>query len=604
MQSLFTDFSQASKEEWKQKAIKDLKDRPLESLNWKLPEGFTLEPYFTHDTTTYNQPVAAHAAGKIPGGDPRQWDNLQLIKVEEEEEANRQALEALNGGATGLLFDLSLRSESLPKLEILLKGVEIPYCTVAFKGCVQVPNLFTAYTAYATQQGYKPEDMHGFIVCDLVSQLAETGIADHKGYEAWQTEFKKAGEYPNFQTLVIDLAPYHNAGANTVQELAVALSIAATYADDMTEKGVEAGEIFNRLGVFTAVGNRYFVEIAKLQSLRYLIKMLAKAYGLDDYNPSEVTIHATSSRREVSVLDENTNLLRYATQAMSAVLGGCNSLTLDSFRSGESTTLSRRMARNVSIILQEESYFGKVLNPVDGTYYLRQLQGELVEQAWQQFLSWEEAGGYRKLVESGQLLREIAEARQASDKLISQRREKVVGATAYANTADQLKANTVATADNGEFLSIYRKARNFEQARLSAQELSTKINKPLAALLLQFGDATMQRARAAFAADFLRAGGWQTAESTPAENPEELSLEEFQLVVLCAADEDYNEQAAALADDLRENGYSGEVYVAGNPDTLDESVKNAALDGFINLKSDAPAVYNELLNQVSLHHEA
>ena len=598
MQSLFTDFSNVTKEQWKQKAEQDLKGRPLDTLNWKLDEGFTLEAYYAAGEKELSAPVAAHGAGKITGGEPRQWDNLQVIQVKEEEKANKQALEALNGGATGILFDLSVSRDEVPNLKILLAEIELPYCTIAFKGCLQAPGLFDAFTSYAKNRGFSPEQLNGFILCDLVGQVIKSGIIDHGGYSKWKQTFKRSLEYPNFSTLVLDIAPFHNAGANAVQELALALSLAATYADDLTEEGNSAEEVYSKLSVYTAVGNRYFVEMAKLQSLRYLLAMQASAYGLANFNPATFNIHTTSSRREVSVLDQNTNLLRHTTQTMSAVLGGCNSVAIEPFSKEVSGSLGRRMARNISTILQEEAYFGKVVNPVDGTYYLQQLQQELVEKAWNKFINWEEAGGFRQLAENGKLVEEIVSQRVETENRINTRKEKIVGATAYANLQDEVKAKLSQEGKSKRSLSTRRKAAAFEYARQSARMWEEKNNQNLKALLLQFGDPTMYRARAAFAADFLRAGGWQTAESKPTEEPEEFSLEGFQLVVLCAADEDYNEQAAALIEDLRENGYEGPIYLAGTKSTLDEQVAEAEPDGFINLKSDAPAVYEELLNRV------
>lgn len=610
MQSLFSDFSPINKQQWKEQVLKELKGKPYESLQWKLAEGLVLEPYYTaNEPASLQTPVAELTPPALfSGGEARQWVNMQYLAVSDAATANALALEALQGGATGLLFDLrSLKV--IPDFFVLLKDILLEHCNVSFQVEEVGQKVLVAYLQYVKQQGLAIEQLRGFIAFDPLGYLSETGLMDNDRLREWAQTAEETLGYPNLRGVMLDSGTYHNAGANAVQEVAFLLTLASEYLHRLTELGIAPADAFRNIGFSVALGSRYFVEIAKLRALRLLVASMARAYGVGDFSPADVYIHTYTGRWSKSRLDVYTNLLRNTTEAMSGILGGCNSLMVlpHDAVTGKTDAFSLRMARNVSTILQEEAYFGKVKDPVAGAYYPEVLTRKLADESWKLFLELDKEGAYTKLVESGRLKKLIEATRKQRNEDVESRRQRIVGVNAYSNPQEELflPANLPGTDGKGRLLRQFGQADAFELLRHRTQLFRKKEGRLPLALLLQFGDATMRNARAAFATDFLRIAGFQTQEKLLDEQRvlEVLSKQMPDVVVLCAGDEDYNKQAVGLADQLRQ-GFAGVLLVAGNPEILAADVKNAALDGFIHLKSNAIQVLSEIQDQIFAPHEA
>lgn len=610
MQSLFSDFSPINKQQWKEQVLKELKGKPYESLQWKLAEGLVLEPYYTANELASLQPPVAELTppALFSGGEARQWVNMQYLAVSDAATANALALEALQGGATGLLFDLrSLKV--IPDFYVLLKDILLEHCNVSFQVEEVGQKVLVAYLQYVKQQGLAIEQLRGFIAFDPLGYLSETGLMDNDRLREWAQTAEETLGYPNLRGVMLDSGTYHNAGANAVQEVAFLLTLASEYLHRLTELGIAPADAFRNIGFSVALGSRYFVEIAKLRALRLLVASMARAYGVGDFSPADVYIHTYTGRWSKSRLDVYTNLLRNTTEAMSGILGGCNSLMVlpHDAVTGKTDAFSLRMARNVSTILQEEAYFGKVKDPVAGAYYPEVLTRKLADESWKLFLELDKEGAYTKLVESGRLKKLIEATRKQRNEDVESRRQRIVGVNAYSNPQEELflPANLPGTDGKGRLLRQFGQADAFELLRHRTQLFRKKEGRLPLALLLQFGDATMRNARAAFATDFLRIAGFQTQEKLLDEQRvlEVLSKQMPDVVVLCAGDEDYNKQAVGLADQLRQ-GFAGVLLVAGNPEILAADVKNAALDGFIHLKSNAIQVLSEIQDQIFAPHEA
>lgn len=610
MQSYFLDFRPLEKQQWKEQVIKDLKGKPYESLLWKLPEGFELEPYYTaEELKKLSPPTILNPPPTIPGGEPRQWVNLQYLHVQDIESANKQALEALNGGATGLLFDLRTLKD-LPDFYVLLKGILLQHCVVSFQVEAVGHQVLVAYLQYVKQQGHRPEELQGFIAFDPLGYLSQTGLMDNDRLREWARMAEMTLVYPALRGVMLDSGTYHNAGASAVQEIAFLLSLTAEYLHRLTELGAAPADVFSNLGFSVALGSRYFVEIAKLRALRLLVAAMAQAYGLKDYAPTDVYIHTYTGRWSKSRLDVNTNLLRNTTEAMSGILGGCNALTVMPHDAvlGKADGFSQRMARNISTILQEEAYLGKVQDPVAGAYYPEILTHKLAEESWELFLALEQEGSYAKLVEKGRMSELIEGTRKLQNFEVAMRRQRIVGVNTYSNPLEELylPAKLRKIDADGMLLKQLGQADVYEALRERTQHYKNKEGRSPRALLLQFGDPTMRRARAAFAADFLQTAGIVSTEKVLQEDESPIALlsaDGPEIIVLCAADEDYNQQVVWLSDQLRQ-GYSGVLLVAGNPETLAADVKHAAMDGFIHLKSNTIKVLTEVQDKIFFAHEA
>ncbi|AHM62117.1 methylmalonyl-CoA mutase, N-terminal domain/subunit [Flammeovirgaceae bacterium 311] len=619
MQFLFSDFSATDKEQWKKQVLQDLKGKSYDNLLWKLPEGFSLDPYYTaKDLAATAKGIAATTAPNIdlnppaaePGGEPRQWVNMQYLPVSNDAAAaNALALEALNGGADGLLFDLRALKD-LPDFHVLLKGILLEHCTVSFQVEEVGQKVLTAYLQYISHQGLNISQLQGFIAFDPLGYLSETGLIDNDRLREWAQAAETTLPYPALKGIMLDSGSYHNAGAHAVQEVAFLLSLTAEYMHRLTELGVSPEKAFSNLGYSVALGGRYFIEIAKLRTLRLLVAQMAQAYGLENFKTSDVYVHAYTGRWSKTRLDIYNNMLRNTTEAMSGILGGCNALTVMPHnalvQNADSTSL--RMARNICSILREEAYFGKVHDPVAGAYYPEVLTQKMVSESWNLFLELEEEGDYTKLVEKGRLQERIKSVRKQRYEDIASRRQRIVGANAYANAAEELHLPKIAAGAtaNSLLLKHQGQADAFEAMRRRTQKFYQEQGRLPAALLLLFGDPAMGRARASFADELLRVAGFQILETRLQEGESFLNHQgglSPEVIVLCAADENYNKQVVWLTDQLRQS-YGGVLLVAGNPDQLSPDVKRAALDGFIHLKSNALQALTEIQDKTFFTNEA
>lgn len=243
---------------------------------------------------------------------------------------------------------------------------------------------------------------------------------------------EKGEQFPELkssESYKLDLFFYKNKGASPVQELAFGLQHAVFYLDQLTELGLSAKEALDKLEFRMAVGNSYFIEIAKGRAFRYLLKKVLQAYDLE----SEVHITGVGSSYMLSDKDVHTNLLRTSTQAMSAVLGGYNSIFVPAFNALEETTsFSKRMARNIQLILKEEAKFNKIIDSGSGSYYLESLTEMFCHKAWELFIYIEEIG-WEEWINHGLLKEALEKSRQQRLEAFKTAGRKMVGVNANQN---------------------------------------------------------------------------------------------------------------------------------------------------------------------------
>lgn len=359
--NLFDEFRPISKEEWKQKVVKDLKGKDFEQLMWHT-EGLNIAPFYTHEDLT-----------SIPSGNIRLlndneyetgriWQNLEKVTISNAQQANLEALEVLNQGADGIIFQV--QDDEIPKFDMLLKNIALESCAIYFEGNDQ---LIIAFQNYIDRHSLTEQDLNGGFLSPISTVQKELILE----------------ERPLFKKLFIPFSK-----GSIVQQLVATLQKTVTVMDALTDKGKDPSVILRNLIINFEIGSSYFKEIAKLRACRILITALAKAYEVKDFAPGHFHIHAETSNASQPDEDIYNNMLRNTTQSMSAILGGCNSLYVrPHIDHKKDDNFSRRMARNIPLILKEEAYFDKVADPAAGSYYIENLTHTFVEKAWGQFLS-------------------------------------------------------------------------------------------------------------------------------------------------------------------------------------------------------------------------
>jgi len=448
-------------------------------------------------------------------------------------------------------------------------------------------------------------------------------------------------------TLAADGAFYHNCGATIIQELGIALSIASEYLANVPED--KRKQAAKKIWMHLSAGSLYFPEIAKFRAARLLWTRVLDGYNLDSDIP--LTVHTSTSMWNKSIADPHNNMLRATTEATSAAVGGANRITIHPYNTTfeASDTFSRRIARNVSHILDEESHLTAVDNPGDGSYYVEVLTDEIAKKAWEFFQLIEKQGGFQKAVEADIIQVEVGKSRKAKEEALNTRELVLTGVNNYPDADQELPDNLFQStpadslpqtdsepeidddhlidsltdafkngASVGDVISsfltpqkqlntalkTYRAAKPFEELRLRTQSLAKSRGKEVSAHLIPIGNKRMRKARATFSQNYLGCAGFQVKNHLGFDSVEEaakdISIDEADIFVLCSSDEEYPE----LVEDFCETfGDESVLILAGYPKDHLESFKEAGIDLFIYSGSNILETLSEVQDKLGIDSE-
>jgi methylmalonyl-CoA mutase len=397
-----------------------------------------------------------------------------------------------------------------------------------------------------------------------------------------------AGIYPRLRVIDVNGAAIQNAGSTLVEELAFTLAMASEYMAELTARGIDPHHIQDAMQLSLSSGPNFFMEIAKLRAARVLWSSIAVAYGADPFN-AVITIHSTSSSWNLTLYDPYMNLLRGTSGAISAILGGADYLTVlpYDYPSGISSSFSDRIARNVQIIMREESYLDRVSDPASGSYYIENLTDSIGEKAWKLFREVESMGGFRKAFESGWIQQQVHQSRQRKLERYSSGEFKLVGTNSYPNFNEAIEEYFIKSEKEAEQdsqvqpLVPFRPSSMFEKVRY-ATESSRKRPK---VFLLKYGNSSRSAARANFSGNFFACAGYEILE-----RPQFNSIEDgvnvaryakAEVVVFCSSDDEYEMIAPEVCSELKDLSL---LVVAGFPANSMEKLKEAGISHFIHQK--------------------
>jgi methylmalonyl-CoA mutase len=366
-----------------------------------------VEPYYAVEDLTDERVQVVQSVQQKPMG----WLNQPVVVYENEKETNAKMKAVLQKGADALLLNLGTETAGEIEFSKLFNGLKLSDFPVYFQTNGQGTSVMTAL------QKFIPYQMKGGFADDGLARWMQEGRLSENHFGELATLVKTTQSSPQFRTVCVSSHPFHNAGANAVQELAFTLASAVTYMDKLTDLGLTPEEISAKLYFSVSVGTNYFMEIAKLRALRYLWEKVSLQFTLNSLqfstggvllegleleqqtlNSKPQTanyIHAQTSTFYSSAITPDSNMLRATTEAMSAVIGGCNALTVHAYDESLKTPddFSERIARNISTLLKEEAHLDKAVDPAAGSYYLEHLTLQLIDAAWALFLEVEEKGG-------------------------------------------------------------------------------------------------------------------------------------------------------------------------------------------------------------------
>ena len=361
----------------------------------------------------------------------------------------------------------------------------------------------------------------------------------------------------------------HEAGADSIQQLGVALASGVERLAHLCEDR-PADVAAREIEFIFAVGSNYFFEIAKLRAARMVWARAVAAFAPADLESCRMTLRVRTSRLNKSICDPYTNVLRATTEAMSAMIGGCEKLTVEPFG------FDGHLALGVERVLAEEAHLNAVADPAGGSYYIEALTDALAREAWKLFQRIEAGGGYSKALSAGWLAEEIAQTRAAREKAVSSRRRTLVGVNNYPD----LNGKTLETAPNPEAAAApfpqFRLAEPFEKIRERTARHARETGHTPKVLLLKRGDVKIRTARANFALNFFGCAGFEITES------EEYVGSDADLLVLCSSDSEYLPFAQEVC-----SAVEVPIVVAGNPKDQADALQAAGVQGFVHIASDA-----------------
>jgi len=600
--NLFEEFPQVSGAEWRAKIEADLKGKDFEkTLVWKTNEGFNVLPYYRAE----NLDTLKHL-NVLPGQFPyvrgaktngNEWFIRQDIQVRNFEEANKKALEVLNKGVNSLGFVFNTCNEiTLSDLEVLLKDICLDAIEVNLVCCCKNTNYGKVLAQYITQKYGADAKVLASVNADPLGSMTRNGsyseasVADLKGL------VEETNSLENFRSIAVSGKNFRNAGSSIVQELGFSLAMGAEYLTLLTEAGLNIDDVACNVKFNFGVGANYFMEIAKLRAARMLWAKVVEAYGPKCECSAKMLIHSENTIFNKTVYDPYVNMLRTQTEAMSAVLGGTDSLTVLPFNAifEESTPFSERIARNQQILLKEEAHLDKIADPAAGSYYIETLTDSISEQAWKLFLDVQEKGGYVAAFKEGFVQAQVNATAAKMDSAIATRRENLLGTNQFPNFTEYMQkeldtevfSKKVCKSENAvaEPLARYRGAQAFEALRYATDVYSKNNKRPLA-FMLTIGNLNMRKARAQFACNFFAVAGFDVKEGKGYSSVEEGVADAVELgadiVVICSSDDEYAEFAPAAADMLIDPIF----VVAGNP-ACKEELEAKGIKNFIHVRSN------------------
>ena len=448
--------------DWEARARKELKGRSLEDLTWATAEGIAIKPVYTASDLE-----GLETLGSMPGEPPfirgpratmyagRPWTIRQYAGFSTAEESNAFYRRALAAGQQGVsvAFDLATHRgydsdhprvegdvgkagvaiDSVEDMKILFDGIPLGEISVSMTMNGAVIPVLASFIVAGEEQGVDRAQLSGTIQNDILKEFMVRNtyiyppepsmriVADIIEYTA--------AEMPRFNSISISGYHMQEAGANLVQELGFTLADGKEYVKTAVDRGMDVDAFAGRLSFFFAIGTNFFMEAAKLRAARLLWHRIMSGFSPKKEQSLMLRTHCQTSGVSLAEQDPYNNIVRTAYEAMSAVLGGTQSLHTNSFDEaiGLPTNFSSRIARNTQLILQNETGVTRVVDPLAGSYYVEKLTADLAEAAWTLIEEVDEMGGMTKAVASGMPKLRIEEAAARKQAAIDRGEEVIVG---------------------------------------------------------------------------------------------------------------------------------------------------------------------------------
>jgi len=492
-------------EKWKELAQKELKGKPIDTLNRNTPEGITTKPLYTREDL---EDISFE--NTLPGMEPfvrgvratmytnRPWTIRQYAGFATAKESNEFYRRSLAAGQKGLsiAFDLATHRgydsdhprvagdvgkagvpvDSVEDMKILFDGIPLDEMSVSMTMNGAVLPILAGYIVAAEEQGVSQEKLRGTIQNDILKEYLTRNTYIYPPSPSMRIVSDIIGycskHMPKYNT--VSISGYHmmEAGADSVLQTAFTLADGVEYVKTALNAGLDVDEFAPRLSFFFGVGMNFFMEIAMLRAARFLWHELMKQFNPKNPKSLMLRTHVQTSGWSLTQQDPYNNIIRTTLECLAAVLGGTQSLHTNSFDEAVSlpTDLSARVSRNTQLIVQEESHVTDVVDPLGGSYYIESLTQSIVEAARKIINEVEELGGMAKAIESGMPKMRIEEAAARRQAKIDQGLEAIVGVNKYqVDEQTEIDVREISSAVRDEQIARLKSVReNRDEAAVKA----------------------------------------------------------------------------------------------------------------------------------------
>jgi methylmalonyl-CoA mutase len=691
--TLGDDFPPVGYDEWRALAEADLQGASFEQkLVTHTYEGIDIQPVYTRrDRPEGGDPnglpgLPPFVRGARPLGAVRTgWDLRQEHAHPDLEVANQAILDDLRGGVTSLLLRLDAAARGgldpddpaaaelagrdglmvyhVDDLDMALRGVHLHMVGLTLEAGAAFLPAVALLAALWQRRGVPAEEARGAFNADPLAVLArdgqlpvppETSLAQMAELAAWT-----AGTYRHVTAVRVGTAPYHHAGATAAQDIAFGMATAVEYLRAMTRAGLDVDTAARQILFSISVGTHHFLAIAKLRAARRLWARVVEASG-GSPAAGAMRIHSRVSKRVLTLRDPYVNLLRNTVACFAAGIGGAEAITSVPFDSvaGLPDALSRRIARNTVLVLEEEAHLHRVIDPPGGSWYLDWLTDQVAEKAWAIFQEIERGGGMLAALQSGGVAGRIDSAFAPRAKNLARRKEGITGVSEFPNvgeaavvrpapdrkalraaairrwagrpvmqnaecrmqnekpdSASGLLRSALAGASVGEMaramgffarptaippLTPHVFAQPFEELRDASDAWKAIHGKRPRVFLANLGPVAHHTARATYAKNFFEAGGFEVIGNDGFRDPDAaaqaFAASGAAVAVICSSDKLYPEVVPQVAPRLKAAG-ARSVVLAGNPGASEAAWRGAGVDRFIFIKCDVLATLREMLRE-------
>ncbi|KAB1146692.1 methylmalonyl-CoA mutase [Streptomyces luteolifulvus] len=593
--SLAAEFPDATHEQWQhlvagvlRKSGKEVsRDEAEDALSTALEDGLRARPLYTADDTAPEPGLPGFApyvrGGRAEGNTVGGWDVRQRHTVADP----GAVLTDLENGVTSLWLAVGESTGiPVPELDRVLDGVLLDLAPVMLDPGDEADRAARRLLRLYKERGVADEAARGNLGADPLGHEARTGRTFDFAPVAELARLC-ADRYPGLRALTVDALPYHEAGGSAAQELGCSLATGVAYLRELTAAGLSVEQACAQLEFRYAATDDQFLTIAKLRAARRLWARVAEVCGAAAAGAQKQ--HAVTSPVMMARRDPWVNMLRTTVAALAAGVGGADSVTVLPFDDalGLPNAFARRIARNTSTILIEESHLSRVIDPAGGSWYVERLTDELAHAGWEFFRTIEQAGGQAAALRDGTVRSRLAGTWAARSAKLARRKEPVTGVSEFPDLAEKPVVREPAPEQASGGLPRVRIDDAFEALRArSDAHLAATGSRPRI-FLAALGPAAAHTARLTFASNLFQAGG---IEPVTEGTFEESGARD---VCLCSSDTLYGEQAEAVAETLRAAG-AEQVFLAGRPGSY------AGVDSYVFAGCDAVAVLSAALDRMGV----